>query len=169
MKPTARKLALALALLSALLAATPPVPARAQQRPLPAFAVETLDGAEEPGDQLSARRQWLLIYVQPNCAPCAEVFKALRRNGEQPDLTEKVVVVVGGATADEAKKLAGRAPWLPPAAWRADPSRRAAAALSVKGSPTVYGVRLGKIEWDLKGATADPRVLKSILETWIEE
>jgi hypothetical protein len=52
--------------------------------------------------------------------------------------------------------------------WYADPSRQAAAALSVKGAPTVYGVRQGKVEWELKGAKANPRMLKSILETWSE-
>jgi hypothetical protein len=77
-------------------------------------------------------------------------------------------VVVGGATVEETSMLAEHVPWLPRSSWYADPSRQAAAALSVKGAPTVYGVRQGKVEWELKGAKANPRMLKSILGTWSE-
>jgi hypothetical protein len=173
MKATAHRRALLLTMLVALVSAPPPAAAvyarQAQQAQLPAFAVKTLDGTEAQSDQLSTRRQWLLIYVQPNCKPCEEVFNVFRREGEaQPDLTQKVVVVVGGATVEEASELAEHVPWLPRSAWYADPSRQAASALSVKGAPTVYGVRQGKVEWELKGAKANPRMLKSILETWSE-
>lgn len=170
MKPTTRARALLLAILLALASAPPRAAAYARQgeaTALPAFAVKNLDGAETQSDQLSARRQWLLVYVQPNCKPCEEVFNALRRDDDaQADLSQKVVVIVGGATAEEAGELAEHVSWLPRSAWYADPSRQAAAALSVKGAPTVYGVRQGKVEWELKGTKATPRMLKSILGTW---
>jgi len=174
MKPVLNRGALLLAILVALASAAPHAAARRarqSQQPaeLPAFAVRTLDDAEAQSDQLSARRQWLLVYVQPNCKPCEEVFNAFKRESEeQPDLTQKVVVLVGGATAEEAGMLADHVPWLPRSSFYADPSRQAAAALSVKGAPTVYGVRQGRLEWELKGAKANPRMLKSILETWSE-
>lgn len=174
MKPVLHRHALLLlVILVALASAAPPAAAvrarQTQPAELPAFAVRTLDDAEAQSDQLSARRQWLLIYVQPNCKPCEEVFNAFKRESEeQPDLTQKVVVLVGGATVEEASMLAEHVPWLPRSSFYADPSKQAAAALSVKGAPTVYGVRQGKLEWELKGAKANPRMLKSILETWSE-
>jgi hypothetical protein len=173
MKPVLHRHALVLVILVAFASAAPHAAARrarqAQPIELPAFVVRTLDDAEAQSDQLSARRQWLLIYVQPNCKPCEEVFNAFKRESEeQPDLTQKVVVLVGGATVEEASMLAEHVPWLPRSSFYADPSKQAAAALSVKGAPTVYGVRQGKLEWELKGAKATPRMLKSILETWSE-
>jgi hypothetical protein len=172
MKAVAHRHALLVVILVALAPAPRPAAVYARQAQpagLPAFAVKTLDDTEAQSDRLSSRRQWLLIYVQPNCKPCEEVFNVFRREGEeQPDLTQKVVVVVGGATVEEASMLAEHVPWLPRSSWYADPSRQAAAALSVKGAPTVYGVRQGKVEWELKGAKANPRMLKSILETWSE-
>lgn len=142
--------------------------AQAQQSPLPSFEVTALDGSVTQSSDLSARKQWLLIYVQPNCKPCEDIFRVFQKKDGPHDLTQKVLVIVGGATVEEAQQLAKRISWLPSSAWYADESKRAAAALDVKGAPTVYGVRQGNIEWDLKGAPANERMLKSILETWCE-
>lgn len=168
MKSNTRRRTLTLALLLALLGAAHP-PARAQQEqspPLPEFTVKTLDGAEVGSAGLSAERQWLLVYVRPNCAPCEEVFKVIRQSPARSYMVHRVVVLVGGATAEEAEALAARMPWLPRSAWHLDESKQAAEALSVKGAPTAYGVREGKVRWDLKGATDDSRRLKSIIESW---
>ena len=169
MKLTARRRAFTLALLAALSAAAQPAGAGAQQAPLPEFAVKTLDGEEVQSGELSTQQRWLLVYVRPNCAPCEDVFKVFRQITSQSGVTGKVVVVVGGATLEEANGLAARVPWLPRQVWHVDVSKRAAAALSVKGAPTVYGVLQGKVEWDLKGATDGPRRLKSILQSWSEQ
>ena len=167
MKLTARGYALTLVLLAALSPAAQP--ARAQQAPLPEFAVQTLDGEEVQSGDLSTEQHWLLVYVRPNCAPCVDVFKVFRPDTGRPGMTSKVVVIVGGATVEEANELAERVPWLPRSVWHVDVSKQAATALSVKGAPTVYGVREGKVEWDLKGATDGQRRLKSILESWGEQ
>ena len=169
MKLTPRRRALTLALLAALLPAAQPARVRAQRAPLPEFAVQTLDGEEVQSGELTTQQQWLLVYVRTNCAPCEDVFKVFRRSTPQSGMTSKVVVVVGGATLEEANELAERVPWLPRPLWHVDVSRQAAAALSLKGAPTVYGVRRGQVEWELKGATDGPRRLKSILESWGEQ
>lgn len=168
MKSNAQGRTLTLALLLALLwAGHPPARARAQQAPaLPEFTVKTLDGVEVRSGQLSDEQRWLLVYVRPNCATCEEVYKALRHDPVRPDVVRRVVVLVGGATAEEAQALAERVNWLPRSAWHLDESKQAAEALSVKGAPTAYGVREGKIEWDLKGAADGTRRLKSIIESW---
>lgn len=116
--------------------------AAAQEAPLPPFTVQTLDGVEVQSSELSTRWQWLLIYVQPNCKPCEDIFRAFRRKDSETDLAQKVVIVVGGATVEEANALAARISWLPRSSWYADPSRKVMYELSVKGSPTVFGVRL---------------------------
>lgn len=136
--------------------------------PLPSFQVTNLDGQPVQSAQLSAKNQWLLVYVQPNCRPCAELFKAFQKKEAQPDLSDKVIVVVGGGTVEQAKALAQRTPWIPQASWYADPTKAAAPALKVKGAPVVFGVRQGNIEWDLSGVLADEKSLKSILDTWGE-
>ena len=169
MKLTPRRRALTLALLAALLPAAQPAGVRAQQAPLPEFAVQTLDGEEVQSGELTTQQQWLLVYVRPHCAPCEDVFKVFRQSRPQSGLTSKVVVVVGEATLEEANELAERVPWLPRPVWHVDVSKQAGAALSVKGAPTVYGVREGKVEWDLKGVTDGPRRLKSILDSWGEQ
>ena len=169
MKSNAHRRALTFVLLAALLPAAQPAHVRAQQAPLPEFAVQALDGEEVQSGELSTQQQWLLVYVRPNCAPCRDVFKVFEQSRSQAGLTGKVVVVVGGATLEEANAFAERMSWLPRSVWHVDVSRRAAAALSVKGAPTVYGVRQGKVEWDLKGATDGLRRLKSILESWVEQ
>jgi hypothetical protein len=168
MKSNAPGRTLALALLLALLwAGHPPARAYAQQAPpLPEFTVKTLDGVEVSSARLSADQQWLLVYVRLGCAPCEEVFKVIRQSPSREYIAHRVVVLVGGATAEEAQALAERVDWLPRSAWHVDESRQAAEALSVKGAPTAYGVREGKVEWDLKGATDSSRRLKSIIESW---
>src|SRR3712207_231976 len=149
MKPVLNRGALLLAILVALASAAPHAAARRarqSQQPaeLPAFAVRTLDDAEAQSDQLSARRQWLLVYVQPNCKPCEEVFNAFKRESEeQPDLTQKVVVLVGGATAEEAGLLAGPGPGLPRRSFYADPSREEGAPPPVVGRQAHFGARRG--------------------------
>ena len=113
MKLDARGRALTLALLAALLPAAQPARVRAQQAPLPEFTVQTLDGEEVQSGELSTQQHWLLVYVRPNCAPCVDVFKVFEQSTSPFGMTSKVVVVVGGATLEEANRLAERVPWLP--------------------------------------------------------
>lgn len=170
MKSNAHRRALMFVLLATLLPAAQPAHVRAQQAPLPEFAVQTLDGEEVQSGDLSTQQQWLLVYVRLNCAaPCRDVFKVFEQSRSPAGLTGKVVVVVGGATVEEANSFAESMSWLPRSVWHVDVSKQAAVALSVKGAPTVYGIRQGKVEWDLKGATDGPRRLKSILESWGEQ
>jgi len=137
--------------------------------PLPDFEVTALDGRVVGSKHLSSSPKWLLIYVQPNCSPCKEVFRALERNESQPDLSGKIIVLVGGVDAEEAKRMARRWPSAPESSWYVDPLGRAAVELKLQGAPIVFGIHQDTIEWDLSGVPADSNTLKSILTTWCED
>lgn len=136
--------------------------------PLPDFELKTLDKRAVKSQRLTTKGRWLLVYVEAACVPCEDVFRAFDREQPLSDLPQKVVVVVGGKTAEEVKRLAARFPWLPADCWYADPSREAGAALKAHGVPRVYGMGGNRIEWSLGGALADHRRLQSILLKWCE-
>lgn len=139
------------------------------RRPLPAFEVKTLDGRTIQSSEMTPPGKWLLVYVEPGCQPCEEVFKVFNRDAPLADLRQKVIVVVGGRSVEEVTALAARFSWIPAECWHADPLRRAAPALRSEGAPVLYGVRRNHIEWSLKGVLSDPKKLESILLTWCEE
>lgn len=169
MKTIARHSCRLLLLLFALALAPAASPvARVAPAPLPDFELKALDGRTVRSRQLTTRKKWLLIYVEPGCRSCDDVFKVFHRETPLGELPQKVAVVVGGRTPEEIKRLAERNDWLPQGCWYADPTRRAAAALKRRGSPIVYGIRDGQIEWSLDGLVPDFEKLESILLTWTE-
>jgi hypothetical protein len=136
--------------------------------PLPDFELKTLDKRPVRSQRLPTKGRWLLVYVEAACVPCEDVFRAFDREQPLSDLPQKVVVVVGGKTAEEVKRMAARFPWLPADCWYADPSREAGAALKAHGVPRVYGVSGDRVEWSLGGTLADHKKLQSILLAWCE-
>lgn len=156
-------------LLAALLAAAAGAASAQQSQPLPAFEVTSLDGRTVKSDELTPNEKWLLVYVQPHCRPCEGLLRTFDGKESGADHTGKVVVVVGGADADEARRMADAAPWLPASSWYADPQKKAAAAAKLRGSPVVMGILRQRVEWNLTGVLADAKSVKSILGTWCEE
>ena len=158
-------------LLLAVFAAAPQVGGTVANAPtqLPDFALKALDGHAVRSRQLSTRGKWLLVYVEPGCRPCEEVFRVFNRETPLSGLSAKIAVVVGGRTPDEAKHIAEKYPWLPAECWYADAQRLAPAALKRRGSPVVYGIKAGNVEWSVDGSLSDPDKLESVLLTWIEE
>jgi hypothetical protein len=137
--------------------------------PLADFELKALDGHAVRSRQLSTRDKWLLVYVEPGCRPCEEVFKVFNRETPLSDLNAKVAIVIGGRTPDEAKHIAEKYPWLPQECWYADAQRLAPAALKRRGAPVVYGIKAGNVEWSVDGSLSDPGKLESVLLTWVEE
>jgi hypothetical protein len=140
----------------------------AETTPLPAFEVIALDGSTVRSDELPVDDKWLLVYMQPHCRPCDGLLRLFENKEEGTDHSRKVVVVVGGASAEEVGRMAEKTPWLPQSSWYADPRRQAARALRIQGSPVVMGVLNRNVEWNLAGVAADEERLKSILATWNE-
>lgn len=137
--------------------------------PLPEFSATSLGELEVPSDRLSSRERWLLIYVQPNCKPCERVLRVFQMRESQPDYTDKVIILVGGATVEQVRQLSAQMSWLPESSWYADTTKNASTALDVKGAPVVYGVQRNNIEWSLVGSLAKQDTLQSILSTWFQE
>lgn len=144
--------------------------ARAQEetKTLPVFEVVDLEGNTVGSEQLPVDDKWLLVYMQPHCRPCDGMLRLFENRDEATDHSRKVLVVVGGASAEELGRIAAKAPWLPPSSWYADPRRQAARALKIQGSPVVLGILNKTVEWNLAGVAADEERLKSILATWNE-
>lgn len=156
-----RRAAIALALAGCLVA---PFPAGAGAKgPLPDLSLTSLDGEAIPPGNLSRSGRWLLVYVQPESGTSRSLLKrlepAVRKAGP-------AVVVVVGASAESARSLAASSPALGEAAFYADPTHEAFAALGLRGAPVVLGIRDQTIEWTLAGTVVDTRTFESILTTW---
>lgn len=145
-----------------------PSSALAAPRPLPDFEVTTLDGRAIKSRRFSSRERWLLVYVEPGCRPCEEVYRVFNRETPLGELPQKVAIVVGGRTVEEVKWLAERYPWIPQDCWYADPARNANAAMRRRGAPVVFGIKTNMIEWSVGGSLSDEGKFESVLLTWIE-
>jgi hypothetical protein len=135
--------------------------------PLPDFELTTLDGRSIRTQELASNGKWLLIYVQPNCRPC-DVLLKLITEPEFSALAGRLVIVVGGASADEAGAMAGRFPGLAGAAWYADPPKTASVQMKATGAPVAFGVLQATIVWNLNGVLPESVRMKSILKSWID-
>lgn len=138
-----------------------------EKRPLPEFQVTTLEGATATGASLGQPGQWLIIYVAADSAPSARLVKALK-GWQSPALSERTVVVVGGAVADARRFVAQQAEAAPSVRWMANPTSSAWKALRLSGTPTLVGVRDGRIEWVLAGVLNDPKALESVVTSWVQ-
>ena len=136
---------------------------------LPNFNVKNLADVEVPSSRLAARSKWMLVYLEPNCGSCFGLLETLKQPETIPDLERKVVVIVAGATADEAQKIAEKNPWIPPQAWYADRNKEAMSALKLKGLPITIGFRKEHEEWRLAGFPKDGNAAQSILSSWCKE
>ncbi|HEY3547199.1 MAG TPA: hypothetical protein VGK17_14085 [Propionicimonas sp.] len=139
----------------------------AEQRPLPAFQVVSLDGAATPSDQIGVAGQWLVIYVTPTSAASARLLAAMKA-WDSPAMARRVVVVVGAPLPATQAFVAQRSSDIPGVRWFADPQGGAWKALRLTGTPYLLGVRDGGIKWSLAGVLNDPKTLESVIRTWIE-
>ena len=137
-------------------------------KPLPAFIVLAPTGAPVASTDIDPQERWLLVYVNPECGPCASLLKSLAR-WSSPQLVARTVLVVGGP-ADKAgawieAQLRGD---LSGTRYFLDPEGSASGALGVDAAPELVGVRAGQIGWRLTGVLNDPRALQSVVRTWVE-
>jgi len=154
-------------LVGVLIAAASAVGIGAQKRPLPEFLVTTPGGTEVTAASLATPGQWLLVYVTAGSAPSGRLVEALK-TWQSPALSERTVIVVGGALADAQAFVAQQANAGPSVRWVADPASAAWKALRLSGTPTLIGVKDGRIEWVLAGVLNDPKALESVVRSWVE-
>ncbi len=133
--------------------------------PLPAFSLTAADGKTVSSNQIHLPKHWLLIYVHQNSNYSVAVLNSLK--GEKPDnLGQKMIVVVGGASAKDIQGMAKKYPHMALVTWYADPTRDAFRAMGLRGSPTVLGIEQDTVKWALVGTLPNREHLKSILKTW---
>jgi hypothetical protein len=138
-----------------------------ERRPLPPIALISLDGQAVQVADMAKQGNWLLIYVEPGCGSCTAILSAMPA-AEYPGMAERVTVMVGGATLEQAAALAA-ASELGAAQWVLNPDRSARAALTIKQAPMTIGVRGTMIEWTLSGVLRRSSEMTSVLVSWLKQ
>ena len=137
-----------------------------ERRPLPMVTLTAPNGTLATSDSFIQPGSWLLIYVSPGCRSCDAVLGAMPR-ADFPSLSRRVVVVVAGATAEQAQAIADKSPELADAQWFRDPERVIAQTLKLASTPTVLGLRKDMIEWGLTGVFRNGDEMRSVLASWL--
>jgi hypothetical protein len=89
--------------------------------------------------------------------------------GRVADASHKVIVVVGGASVQEVRQMAGQMPWIPQDSWYADPSRQIAAKLGFQAAPVVAGIKNGSVKWSYAGLPPQGIPLRTLMSSWHEQ
>jgi hypothetical protein len=134
--------------------------------PLPAFQVSTPDGRLVSSADLVSDSQWVMLYVQARCEPCASLL-SLASKDDLRSAAPHIVIIVGGGSADDFKTLEAQYPELASAGWYRDPDKKAGATLKLTGTPTIVGVRQSMIQWCFNGLLRDSDKIKSLLSSWL--
>ncbi len=143
-----------------------PIAHATERRVLPAFDLIGMGGESLSSQTLERSGRWLLLYVQPDCAPCRDALERLSGKGK-PLSADRIAVVVGGAEPAAAQRLAMAFPSLAGATWYADPTYRVRAVLKLPGAPVALGIRDLTLEWTMVGVLRDRVHMSSILRSWI--
>jgi hypothetical protein len=138
-----------------------------ERRPLPPLTLQSLDGQAVELSALARDGNWLLIYVEPSCGSCTAILSAMPAE-EYPGLAERVTVIVGGASLEQAAALA-QASELATARWVLNPDKSARAALNIKQAPSTIGVRSTMMEWTLTGVLRRSAEMTSVLVSWLKQ
>lgn len=139
----------------------------AERRPLPPLSLVSLDGQAVQVSDISHEGNWLLLYVEPGCGSCAAVLSAMPSE-DYPGMAERVTVIVGGGTIEQAAALAS-ASELGAAKWVLNPDRSARTALNIRQAPMTIGVRGTMIEWTLSGVLRRSNEMTSVLVSWLRQ
>lgn len=135
-----------------------------ERKPLPRFSVVALDGAETASDALISDEKWLLIYIQPGCTPCDGLLRSIESADQ--NIANRLTIVVGGADASAAARLAAAYPKLAASRWYGDPKRAMGKVLPLAGAPVVFGLRGKMLEWSRAGLTPSVTSVKSAMMSW---
>jgi hypothetical protein len=135
----------------------------AQQRPLPAFVVASGAGAVVPSDRLNGAERWVLIYAAPTATTTDRLLPLLQEWGD----SARIVVVAAAPPATIASDVLTRFRGTPAPAVYADGDGSAARALQITSVPALIGVDRGGIGWVVQGVLNDPRMVETLVRTWL--
>lgn len=143
-------------------------PRAIERKPLPAFTVTTLGGAAVQSAEITQPGKWLFIYVQPQCAQCEALLRALDGAG-QPAAVARMAIVVGGLDEAGAARFAETFPNLATATWYVDAGRVAPRLTKAPGLPFAFGMRDAVTTWAQVGAVPDTASAVSALVSWTRQ
>ncbi len=137
-----------------------------EKRPVPAFALTMLDGTTVDGAATLATGTTLVVYVAPGSGPSDRLVRALK-DWDSDALRTRTLVIVG-TDADAARQwVSGAGDALLPARYAVDSRGDVRRALKLTGAPHLLGIADGRIEWAISGVLNDPRMLESVIRTWV--
>lgn len=137
-----------------------------ERKALPAFTLTTLDGRQVSSRDLVRTGNWLLLSIRPSCGPCDTLLRTIDPTAA-PGVAQRVAVVVVGADAATAARLASGFSDLGGIAWYVDSGGTMKDALPVTTAPVVFGMRESTIEWSLAGIVPDAASMQTALVSWI--
>jgi len=140
----------------------------AEDGPLPAFRVLGPDGAPIASRQLTAESRWVMLYIAPGCAPCDDLLRATGTWQLQPRPGRIVVLIRGTVTDAAAYVEKNPARKVATVTWFADAGDEAWQALELTGTPVLIGVQDGEMKWTIAGVLNDPKMVDSVVRTWLE-
>ncbi len=126
-----------------------------------------MSGTPVGSAQLSQAPRWILLYLTADCRVCDDILRTLEVF-QDPPLSGRVVIVVGGGAPEGIIALIGAREKIAFLGWYADPDWSAYKALPISGTPIVFGIREGIIEWSLDGPPWDDTTINSILRDWVD-
>jgi hypothetical protein len=136
-----------------------------ERKPLPQFSVLSLSDQFVDSSTFVLQRNWLMLLVRPDCAPCDRLLAAIPREFE--GWPSRVVVIVIDADLAATAAYAARFPDLSGARWYADQSRQSYAVSTLPGTPIMFGLRNNVLEWSLVGLAPDVQTARSAMTTWL--
>ena len=137
-----------------------------EKRPLPAFAMVMLDGAPTNSIAAAGGGTHLIVYVSPGSAPSDRLVRALKQ-WDSEALRARTLVIIGNNRADAQQWIDAAGADALAVRYAVDEGGEARRALKLTGAPHLLGIADGRIEWAISGVLNDPRMLESVVRTWV--
>ncbi len=137
-----------------------------EKRPLPAFPLTMLDGSPTNSIAAAGGGTRLIVYVSPGSAPSDRLVRALKQ-WDSEALRGRTLVILGNHRADAQKWVDAAGADALAVPYAVDEGGEGRRALSLTGAPHLLGIADGRIEWAISGVLNDPRILESVIRTWL--
>jgi hypothetical protein len=137
-----------------------------QPTTLPDVPLMMINGAaSSTGKALPSQGRWLLLHVQPNCAPCDALLNRIQN--DVPAVGPRLVIIVSRASAADVEKMSAGFGMLGGAAWYSDEQAGLGTALSIQEAPLVLAMNDRAIQWTLAGVLSGSQRLRDVLTGWV--
>ena len=139
-----------------------------ERQALASTALTRADGTAFDLLTVVQERSWLIVYVGPASPTSARLLQALER-WQLPGEGGRVLVILASGDHDAARLGQEWQTRLPGLSLAMDVQGRARRPLRVRAVPTVIGARGGWAEWQIAGVLNDPELLRSVVQSWLQQ